>query len=337
MRTSEKREPLRIGILGAARIAPAAIVAPAQVLGHRLVGVASRDRSRAEQFAVLNHVELAFDSYQDLIADPDIDVIYNPLPNGLHSSWNLKALTAGKHVITEKPSASNTAEALEVRDLARTTNLVFMEGFHYVYHPVLTRALEIVESGELGEITRVESVFNVPAPPADDLRWQLNLAGGALMDIGCYALHAQRMLAQAITGLEPEVISADAKLWSPGVDSSFNINFKYGENISAIARCDMDAKWHQMLTIEGQLGKLSVPGFVIPGRDDRLIVDTGGYARTEHLGSLSSYTYQLQAFTNAVDFDVPVLTDSDDAVATMELIDAAYVAAGLHPRPSSGY
>lgn len=333
MNTSKRREPLRIGILGAARIAPVAIVAPAQVLGHRLVGVASRDRSRAEQFAMINRVERAFDSYEDLITDPEINAIYNPLHNGAHNEWNLRALAAGKHVLTEKPSASNAAQAREVRDVAKASGLVFMEAFHYIYHPVLTRTLELVESGEIGQIKRIESIFNTPAPEADDPRWQFELAGGALMDIGCYALHVQRMLALTIAGREPTVVKANAKLWSADVDSSFDIELKYGAGIEASARCDMDGEWLNVVTIEGELGRITVPEFVLPGRDDRVIVEVGGSSRTEHLGRLSSYTHQLTAFSNAIDFDTPILTGPDDAVATMELIDAAYLAAGLTPRP----
>lgn len=333
MSTSERREPLRIGILGAAKIAPPAIVAPAEVLGHRLVGVASRDRSRAEQFAVVNKVERAFDSYEELITDPEINVIYNPLLNSAHSTWNLRALAAGKHVLTEKPSASNGVQAREVRDAANSSDLVFMEAFHYIYHPVLTRTLELIESGEIGKIKRVESIFNISAPEADDPRWQYELAGGALMDIGCYALHVHRMLALAISGTEPTVGKASAKLWSPNVDSSFEIDLDYGSGIEARARCDMDSKWLNVLTIEGELGKVTVPSFVSPHNDDRVLVEVGGSTRTEHLGRLSSYTHQLIAFADAIDFDSPMLTGPDDAVATMELIDAAYLAAGLTPRP----
>lgn len=333
MNISDKREPLRIGILGAARIAPIAIVDPAQVLAHRLVGVASRDRSRAEQFAIVNRVERAFDSYEDLIADPEINAIYNPLPNGSHTEWNLRALAAGKHVLTEKPSASNAAKAREVRDAAKASGLVFMEAFHYIYHPALTRTLELVESGEIGQIRKVESILRNSAPLAEDPRWQLELAGGALMDLGCYTLHVQRMLALTIAESEPSVVKASAKMWSPNVDSSFDIELKYGSGIEAFARCDMDHEPQSALTIDGELGRISVPRFVGPGQDDRVIVEVGGSRRTEHLGRLSSYTHQLIAFSNAIDFDTPILTGPDDAVATMELIDVAYVAAGMTPRP----
>ena len=335
MNINDIREPLRIGILGAARIAPTALVAPAHVLGHRLIGVASRDKSRARHFAETNRVERVFDSYEDLIADPEINAIYNPLHNGAHGEWNLRALEAGKHVLTEKPSASNASQARQVRGVALASGLIFMEAFHYIYHPVLNRLFDLIESGEIGKIKRVESVFNVSAPAADDPRWQLELAGGALMDIGCYALHVQRMIAHAIVGHEPTVVKASAELWSPGVDKSFEIELEYGAGIEAFARFDMDDEWLNVVTIEGELGRITVPSFVIPGLDDRLIVDlgAGGSPRTEHLGRLSSYTYQLAAFSNAIDFDTPVVTGPDDAVATMELIDASYEAAGLNPRP----
>lgn len=129
-------EPLRIGILGAARIAERALVTPALAGGHRLVAVAARDRDRARAFADAHGVERVVDSYAALLADPEVEVVYNPLANGLHGPWNLAALNAGKHVLSEKPSASNAEEAAEVRDAAEKSGTVFMEAFHYLFHPV---------------------------------------------------------------------------------------------------------------------------------------------------------------------------------------------------------
>ncbi len=168
----QARTPLRIGILGAARIAPAAIIYPAQATGHKLAAVASRDKDRAKSFAQQYQVERTFTSYQDLIDDPEIDVIYNALHNGAHAPWNIKALAAGKHVLSEKPSASNAAEAKEVLAAANKADKVFMEGFHYYYHPVFQRALAIVKSGEIGEVIKVESSLLVPSPDPSDLRLQ---------------------------------------------------------------------------------------------------------------------------------------------------------------------
>ena len=158
------RTPLRIGILGAARIAPSAIIFPAQATGHQLVAVGARDKARAELFAKQYQIEKAYGSYQEVLDDPNVDVIYNALHNGAHAPWNIKALEAGKHVLYEKPSASNAAEAKEVAAAVSKSGKVFMEGFHYYYHPVFQKALAIIKSGEIGEVIKVESSLLIPRP-----------------------------------------------------------------------------------------------------------------------------------------------------------------------------
>ena len=199
---NDARKPLRIGILGAARIAPSAIIFPAQATGHQLVAVGARDKARAAEFAKQYQIEKAYGSYQEVIDDPNVDVIYNALHNGGHGPWNIKALAAGKHVLSEKPSASNAAEAKEVAAAVSKSGKVFMEGFHYYYHPVFhgkidtklymqLRLLAIVKSGEIGEVIKVESSLINPRPDESDLRLQFDLAGGSMMDVGCYALHSQ--------------------------------------------------------------------------------------------------------------------------------------------------
>jgi predicted dehydrogenase len=211
--------PLRIGLLGAARIAALAIVDPAHTTGDRLVAVAARDRRRAEAFAASHGVERVLDTYADVVADPEVEVVYNPLANGLHGPWNLVAIAAGKHVLTEKPSASNAAETREVRDAATAAGLTLLEGFHYLYHPVTRRLHELLATGELGQLRRVEVDMVIPAPDDDDPRWSLELAGGALMDLGCYSLHAHRMLAPWAGG-PPRVGAARCgeRAGHPGVD-----------------------------------------------------------------------------------------------------------------------
>src|SRR5919199_6431100 len=200
-------EPLRIGVLGAARIAVNAIVAPAQLTGARLVAVAARDRARADAFAAEHGVERVLGSYADVLADPEVEAIYNPLANGLHGPWNLAAIAAGKHVLTEKPSASDAGEAREVRDAATAAGVTLLEGFHYLHHPVTRRLQELLATGELGPLRRVEVDMVIPAPADDDPRWSLELAGGALMDLGCYSLHAHRLLAPWAGG-PPRVVAA---------------------------------------------------------------------------------------------------------------------------------
>jgi predicted dehydrogenase len=164
-------EPLRIGVLGAARITERALVGPARTTGHRLVAVAARDRARAGAFAAQHGVERVLDSYAALVNDPEVEAVYNPLANSLHGPWNLAAIAAGKHVLTEKPFASNAEEAAEVRDAAAAAGVVIMEGFHYLFHPVTRRLHELLASGELGEPRHVETELSIPAPPEGDPRW----------------------------------------------------------------------------------------------------------------------------------------------------------------------
>jgi predicted dehydrogenase len=330
-------EPLRIGVLGAARIATAAIAAPARLTGTRLVAVAARDRARAKAFAAEHGVERVHDSYADVIADPQVEAIYNPLANGLHGPWNLAAIEAGKHVLTEKPSASDAAEAREVRDTAARANVLVMEAFHYLYHPVARRLLDLVASGDIGELQRVEVDMLIPPPPDTDPRWSLELAGGALMDVGCYGLHLHRALG-AFAGGEPHVVDADGgeRAGHPGVDEWLDVDLEFPGGAEGTVRCSMAADDVQMTArITGSDGAILAFNFVLPHRDDRLLVTVDGVEKVEELGRRPSYAYQLEAFTRAIRTGAPVPTGADDAVATAELVDACYTAAGFDPRPRS--
>jgi predicted dehydrogenase len=235
-------DPIRIGVLGAARIAELAIVGPARATGHRLVAVAARDQRRAEDFARRHGVERTLGSYADVLADPDVEVIYNPLANALHGPWNLAAIQAGKHVLSEKPFASNADEARFVRDAAAMTKLTVMEGFHYLYHPVTRRLHELLDSGELGELRAAEIDMFMPAPDDGDPRWSYELAGGALMDIGCYSLHAHRALAFWADG-PPRVAAARAgrRAGHPGIDEWLDADLEFPGGATGRARCHMSA------------------------------------------------------------------------------------------------
>lgn len=329
-------EPLRIGILGAARITDLALVKPAKITGTRLVAVAARDSQRAKEFADLHGIEKVHVSYLDVINDPAVEAVYNPLANSLHAPWNKAAIAAGKHVLSEKPSAANAAEAAEVAALVGATELQFFEGFHYLYHPLIARLHEILASGELGELRRIETVMDMPAPDDSDPRWQWELGGGALMDLGCYSLHSQRVLAP-ICGGEPTVVSATAgeRAGHPGVDEWLTAELQFPNGVTGTAGCNMASDHHQMShRLIGSAGEAVVKEFIKPHVDDRLVVTTAAGTRTEHLGNRSSYTYQLEAFTTAVRTGVPGRTDAADAVRSMQLIDDCYRAAGLQPRQS---
>jgi predicted dehydrogenase len=327
--------PLRIGVLGAARIAERGIAVPARDTGSRLVAVAARDPARAEDFARTHGVERVLHSYADVLADPEVEVVYNPLPNALHGPWNLAAVAAGKHVLSEKPFASNAAEAAEVRDAARRAGVTVMEGFHHLYHPVMRRVLELVDSGELGEVVHVEATIAMLPPDAGDPRWSLELAGGALMDLGCYGLHVARTLAPWAGGEpEPAAVRAGERAGAPGVDEWLDAELRFPSGATATVRCSMVHPSRVMsLRIVGSEGEVAAPGFVEPNRDDRVLVRTAAGTRTEHLGTRTSYTFQLEALTAALRHGSPIPTDADDAVTTMALVDRCYRLAGLPPRP----
>lgn len=330
-------EPLRIGILGAARIAESGIVTPAHVVGARLVAVAARDRSRAEQFAAAHAVERVHDSYAALLADPEIEAIYNPLANGLHGPWNLAAIAAGKHVLSEKPFASDGDEAQEVHEAGVRAGVRVGDGFHYVYHPVMRRLMQLLSTGELGTLERVEVTMVIPAPAPEDPRWSLALAGGALMDLGCYSLHASRVLGRWAGG-EPTIVDVRGgeRPGVPGVDEWVDVELSYPSGATGLARCHMAGAGVTMTCrAAGTRGEVTAANFVLPHLDDRLLVSSEDGERVEHLGTRTSYTYQLEAFTAWVRAGGPFPTDSADAVLTMRLIDRCYEAIGLGRRPRS--
>ncbi|SUA77951.1 Glucose--fructose oxidoreductase precursor [Nocardia otitidiscaviarum] len=326
--TAESRPELRIGILGAARIAPAALIAPARRNREVAVtAVAARDRARADRFAAKNGIAGVHDSYSTLIAAPDVDAVYIPLPNGLHGRWTAAALRAGKHVLCEKPFTANAAEAREIAELAADSDRVVMEAFHYRYHPLVTAAEEIIASGELGRLLRVETAFSFPLPKFSDIRYDYRLAGGALMDAGCYAVH----LARVLGGEEPVVLAARAKSRGPEIDRAMTADLRFPSGHTGRIQCSM---WSSDVlriaaTVTGERGRMRLWNPVLPHVGHALIIRTEQGRRVRRFARRTSYDYQLDAFAAAVLRGAPVATGPDDAVATMTVIDAIYESAGL--------
>jgi len=327
-------EPLRIGVLGAARISDVSLLGPADELGVRLVAVATRDRARSEAYASQHGIERVHDSYADVIADPQVEAIYNPLPNSAHAPWNLAAIAAGKHVLTEKPAASNAAEARRVHDAAQKSGLTVFEGFHYRYHPQFDRLVELASGQDIGELQRLDVTMLMPAPDDDDLRWSWPLSGGAMMDLGCYCLHVIRSLS-GVRGGEPTLVRATAteRVGRPQLDETFEVEARLADGTPAFAHVDMDAPANDMsITVTGSRGTAVFADFIHPQDDDRLTLSVDGVEHVEALDRRSTYTYQLEAFVAAVREGAPFPTTTADSVATMELIDACYQLAGLLPR-----
>lgn len=326
---------LRIGILGAARIAPAALAKPASAVSPvSVTAVAARSPERAQAFASRHGIPRVFASYEDLLADPDIDAVYNPLPNGLHGRWTRAALEAGKHVLCEKPFTANAAEAREIAELASASERVVMEAFHYRYHPLMGRLVELVRSGELGTVQRIETWMCIPLLPKGDIRWDLGLAGGTLMDVGCYAVHQLRTLA----GGEPEVVSATARERSPGVDRFAEAELRLPGGATGHVRVSMLSRrlLSLGLRVVGDAGEVEAFNATAPQAYHRVKVTTAAGTRRERFTRDPSYLFQLHHFADAVLRGTPVLTGVDDAVANMRVVDAIYRAAGMAPRTPTG-
>ncbi len=338
MTSVDRSDPLRIGILGAARIAVESVVAPAHDGVARLVAVAARDQQRAVRFAADHGVERVVADYQALIDDPEVEVVYNALPNSLHGPWNLAAIAAGKHVLTEKPFASNAEEAQTVADAAAAAGVIVFDAFHYRYHPIFDRLLQVITTGAIGRLQSVSVRMLMPAPDEDDLRWSFALAGGVMMDLGCYALHVLTTTAAALGG-EVELVSAEAEehVGRPGLDARFRATMRLPDDVTGVIDCDMAYPgWDLSITATGTDGSAKINNFVKVSSDDRLIIRRpDGPEQIEHLGTRSSYHYQLDALTAAVRTGAPFPTDAVDGVHNLVLIDACYRRAGLPPRPRS--
>ncbi|WP_203714181.1 Gfo/Idh/MocA family protein [Asanoa siamensis] len=325
---------MRIGVLGAARIAPAALVRAASAVdGVEVAAVAARSRERAARFARRHRIPTVHGSYEELVDDPSLDAVYVPLPNGLHARWTLAAIAAGKHVLCEKPFTSNAAQAIAVRDAAAGTGLVVMEAFHYRYHPLARRMAGVVREGELGAIERVETSMCFPLPRFGDIRYQYDLAGGALMDAGCYAAHCLRMLSPG----EPTVTAAEALTLRRDrrIDRAMTADLALPGGGTGRIEASM---WSSTLLrirarVVGTRGTMSVFNYATPQLPSRFTLTVDGRRRQERFGGEPTYVHQLRAFVAAVGGKRTNLTPPDDSVATMSLIDAVYEAAGLPLRP----
>jgi predicted dehydrogenase len=248
----------------------------------------------------------------------------------------LAALAAGKHVLCEKPFTSNAEEAETVATAATLaagqSGLVVLEAFHYRHHPLAHRMGEIVDSGELGRIRHIETWLCAPIANKSDIRYQIGLAGGAMMDMGSYVVNMARMLG----GEEPTVVSATAKLLNPEIDRAMSAELQFPSGHTASVHCSMwsSSILHLAARVTGDDGELRVFNPIAPQYFSWLTVRSGGGRRTEIPSRRPTYAYQLDAFCDAVLRGQPAPTTPEDAVANMSVIDAVYRAANMRPRGS---
>jgi predicted dehydrogenase len=323
--------PIRIGILGAAAIVPLALLKPARSVPEaQIFAIASRDPKYAYRLARKHYIPRVHQTYSALLADHDIDAIYNPLPNSLHAEWTIRALKAGKHVLCEKPFASNAAEAEEMSEVACETGLVLSEAFAYRYHPLTARVKQIIASGELGKIKHLEAEFSFLLPSPKNIRFNYELGGGALMDCGCYPVSLVRFLA----GAEPRVEHAEARLYRPEVDHRMSADLSFEDGPTARVVCGMLSPklFTSVLRVEGEAGSLRLLSPFQPHIFHRLTITKSGVKVQERVPGENSYTLQLRAFVKAIRRGTKLNTDPTDAIGNMRVLDAIYEKAGLKKR-----
>jgi predicted dehydrogenase len=318
---------LRIGVLGAAGIAPQALIRPARRRDDlAVVAVASRRHAVATAYAAEHQIPTAYGSYDELLADESIDVVYNALPPSEHARWSIAALEAGKHVLCEKPAAMNAGQATEMVAAAKRTGRRLLEAFHDHHHPLTGFVVEMVSSGRLGEIEEISASFTAPIPyDPVSIRHDPAAGGGALMDLGCYPIHWVRTTA----GQEPEVLSASATPNALGADETIDAELRFPSGVTAQIHASMAAeKFAALLVVRGRRGTLEVENPVLPhlGHSIRTIID--GVAATRTVAGVETYDYQLDALVRAIVRGEDVDTEGAEIVANMKVIDAIYSAAG---------
>jgi predicted dehydrogenase len=346
---------VRIGILGTARIALRALIEPAKAVPSVTVAaIAARDTERATAYARAHGIPAVFGTYEELLASPEIDAVYVPLPNALHAPWTLRALAEGKHVLCEKPFASNSAEAVWVADAADRYGLVVMEAMHYRYHPLVLRLASLVGDGAIGTPAHAQAWTSWAIRDPGDIRYDYALGGGALMDGGCYAIDCLRLVGSAAAspaepdakpGAEqaPTVTGALADSLPDGlVDRAMAARLAFPDGMtgwfeSAFTR---DGEFRADVHVIGSQGHLWLRNF-INAHEGRLVVTRSGEVvsdesaadlrRYDEAGD-TTFAWQLRAFAAAVLDGAPFPTTVDSAVTTMRLIDDAYTAAGMPVR-----
>ena len=322
---------LRWGILSTADIGRRKVI-PGILRADRceVVAIGSRDAAQARQVADELGIPAAHGSYEALLADPTVDIVYIPLPNHLHAVWTIAAARAGKHVLCEKPLAMNAAEAERMLDVCAAEGVRLMEAFMYRLHPSWEEVRRLVEGGRIGRLLAVQSWFSYANDDPANIRNQLDAGGGALYDIGCYTINLSRML----FGAEPVGVSASVvREPGSGVDvlSSAILEFETGTATFTVStRVESD----QRVDVYGTDGRISVeiPFNIPPDRPTRIFVTAGGdppvapATETITFGTADPYTVQAERFAAAILDGQPTPTPPEDAVANKRVIDRVFAA-----------
>jgi len=323
------RSPLRWGLLGTARINRSIIPVIRASGRHELVAVASRRREMAEQYAREWGIPRSFGSYADLVASPDIDAIYNPLPNALHAEWTIEACRAGKHVLCEKPLALSVQEVDAIAAAAARAGVVVTEAFMYRHHPQTLRLKALVDEGAVGELRLVRGAFTFTLTRPADVRLLPALGGGSLWDVGCYPVSMSRYL----TGREPRSVVGFQAVSPSGIDEAFYGELDFGD-VHAQFDCGFRAPLRTHLEVVGTSGAITVPAPFKPGLDERLILTRDEGTESIDVAGEPLYSGQLENFADAVLQGTPPRIPLADSRANVLVLNALYEAARTGSRVS---
>jgi D-xylose 1-dehydrogenase (NADP+, D-xylono-1,5-lactone-forming) len=317
---------LRWGVLSTARIGRKA-VAPAIARSRNgvLLAVASREAAAAAAMAAEVGAPRAYGSYDELLADPEVDAVYVPLPNALHAAWTIRAAEAGKHVLCEKPLAMSSAECLAMDEAARTHGIVLMEAFMYRFHPRFERLLGGVRAGDLGPLRFVQASFTFMVSDPADIRLQRALGGGALMDVGCYAVNVARTL----MGAEPEAADAVA-VWTPGgVDEQLVGTLRFPCGGVAQVACSLAAARSEDVLVVGERGTARMRHAFVPTAAPVGLELHRPPAPPDVVGfdPIDAYGRMVEGFADSVLNEEPPRYDAQEAAANLRAIEALYASA----------
>ena len=317
---------IRWGVLGTARIGTRKVI-PAMKRGawSDVVAIASRDLARAQDAARALGIAKAHGSYEELLDDPGVDAIYNPLPNHLHVPWTVRAAEAGKHVLCEKPVGLDAGEARRLIEVRDRTGVLIQEAFMVRFHPQWIRALEIVRSGRLGDVRSFVGVFSYYNDDPANIRNVAEWGGGGLLDIGCYLVHTSRMIFDREPRRVAAMMDRDPTL---SVDRVTSVLLDY-DAAQAAGTCGTQLVAHQRVEILGTRGRIEIPipFNAPPDRPTRIFVDDGsdlfgGGRETIELATCDQYTIQGDLFSRAILDGAPAPYPLEDSVRNMRVLDA---------------
>lgn len=326
-------DKVRWGILSTANIGRRAVTPALRAARNcEVVAVASRDASRARAYAAEFGLPRHHGAYDELLADPTVDAIYNPLPNSLHKEWTLKALAAGKHVLCEKPVGLSARECLEMHEAALANGRLLMEAFMYRFHPRTERVLELLKERPLGKLRLVRSAFTFSVTNPSNIRLQPELGGGALMDVGCYCVNVSRTL----VGGEPLEAQAFAVWSGKGVDAELVGVLRFEDDVFAQFHCALDTYRQEFVEVVGDAGRLRLDKAFLPGAADTLIgtVTPRGEAE-EPVSGADEYQLMVEHFADCVLAGTPARYDAREAAANLAVMEALYRSARAGGEPQA--